>query len=217
MNISRTLLLSIPILVTACGTSIPEDQPNIVFILADDMSYRDLGIYGQQHIQTPVLDQLAREGVRFTQAHCGSPECAPSRGTLLTGLHTGHSTIRLNGGIRGQDHLNDEDVTMAEVLKDQGYVTGFIGKWGVGLPGTEGGRNSVCRWYCIQTGIVNRILYGDRLFLDRGNWTGSINRYLHSNRWNEIGALHEHFTDACATDRLHCYSDSRTHKTWRLV
>lgn len=113
-------------------------KPNIVLILADDLSFRDLSIWGQSKFQTPHLDALAAAGVRFTQAYAGAPECAPSRGTLMTGLHTGHAPIRRNRSARGQDHLYPEDVTIAENLKRAGYATGFFGKWGIGLPGTPG-------------------------------------------------------------------------------
>ncbi len=113
-------------------------RPNIVFVLADDLSYRDLSAWGQQKFSTPNLDRLAAQGLRFTQGYAGAPECAPSRGTLLTGLHTGHAPIRVNSSARGQDHLQDADITIAEVLKGAGYATGFTGKWGVGLRGTPG-------------------------------------------------------------------------------
>jgi len=113
-------------------------KPNIVLILADDLSYRDLSIWGQTRFSTPNLDRLAAEGLRFTQGYAGAPECAPSRGTLMTGLHTGHAPIRDNRSARGQDHLADSDSTIAEVLKQSGYATGFFGKWGIGLPGTPG-------------------------------------------------------------------------------
>ena len=113
-------------------------KTNIIFILADDLSYRDLSCYGQQQYQTPHLDALARSGIRFSQAYAAAPECAPSRASLLTGLHTGHSSVRMNSSARGQDHLMDEDVTIAEGLKEAGYRTAFTGKWGIGLPGTEG-------------------------------------------------------------------------------
>ncbi len=113
-------------------------KPNILFIFSDDLSYRDLSCYGQKKFSTPNLDALAMGGVRFTNAYCGSPECAPSRASLMTGMHMGHCRIRANRSVRGQDHLLAEDVTVAEVLKRAGYVTGFIGKWGIGLPGTEG-------------------------------------------------------------------------------
>ncbi|MBN1911437.1 MAG: sulfatase-like hydrolase/transferase, partial [Pirellulales bacterium] len=113
-------------------------KPNIIFILADDLSYRDLGCYGQKHIQTPNLDRLYNEGMRFTQAYAGACECAPSRCSLMTGLHMGHARVRLNRSVRGQEHLLDEDVTVAEVLKQAGYATGFVGKWGIGLASSEG-------------------------------------------------------------------------------
>ena len=116
-----------------------QDKPNIVFILADDMSFRDLSAWGQQRFRTPTLDRLAAEGMRFTNAYAAAPECAPSRGTLLTGMHTGHASVRANASARTpQDHLRDEDVTVAEMLKAAGYATAFVGKWGVGLPGSPG-------------------------------------------------------------------------------
>ena len=113
-------------------------RPNIIFILSDDLSYRDLGCYGQKHIETPNLDRLYREGMRFTQAYAGACECAPTRCSLITGKHMGHARVRLNRSVRGQDHLLDADVTVAEVLKEAGYATAFVGKWGIGTPGTEG-------------------------------------------------------------------------------
>jgi uncharacterized sulfatase len=105
--------------------------------LADDLGYGDLGCYGQKLIQTPNLDRMAAEGLRFTQFYAGSTVCAPSRSVLMTGLHTGHTRVRGNGGGAAQ-MLRDEDVTVAEVLRGAGYVTGLIGKWGLGMPGDEG-------------------------------------------------------------------------------
>jgi arylsulfatase A-like enzyme len=114
-------------------------QPNIVFILADDLGYGHLGSYGQDVIQTPMIDKLARDGLRYTQAYSGSTVCAPSRSVLMTGQHTGHTTVRANFGPDGERiPLNEADVTVAEVLQDSGYVTGMIGKWGLGEPGTSG-------------------------------------------------------------------------------
>ena len=118
--------------------TISGSRPNIIFILADDLSYRDLSFFGQSCFNTPNLDRMARGGMVFSNAYAGSSECAPSRASLLTGLHMGHCRIRKNRSVRGQDHLVDGDQTLAEVLKKAGYATGFIGKWGVGLPGTEG-------------------------------------------------------------------------------
>lgn len=119
------------------GAATPS-KPNIIFIFSDDLSYRDLSAYGQRHFATPALDKLAEGGIRFTQAYSGSSECAPARASLMTGMHMGHCTVRANRSVRGQDHLTSEDVTVAEVLKQAGYATAFIGKWGIGLPGTEG-------------------------------------------------------------------------------
>jgi arylsulfatase A-like enzyme len=109
-------------------------RPNIIFILADDLGYGDLGCYGQKRIQTPHLDQLAKEGMRFTQFYAGSTVCAPSRCALMTGLHTGHCFIRGNG----KDNLRPEDATVAKVLKEAGYTTGLVGKWGLGHEDSTG-------------------------------------------------------------------------------
>lgn len=114
-------------------------RPNIVFILADDLGYGHLGSYGQEVIETPELDRLASGGLLFTQAYAGSTVCAPSRSVLMTGQHTGHTTVRANFGPDGERiPLNDDDITVAEVLKSAGYTTGMIGKWGLGEPGTTG-------------------------------------------------------------------------------
>ncbi len=109
-------------------------KPNILFILADDLGYGDVGCYGQQQIQTPVLDRLAAEGTRFSHCYSGSTVCAPSRCCLMTGYHTGHARIRGNERVP----LLPEDITVAEVLKSAGYATGLVGKWGLGEPETTG-------------------------------------------------------------------------------
>ncbi|MEJ7713454.1 MAG: arylsulfatase [Pyrinomonadaceae bacterium] len=103
-------------------------------IIADDLGYGDLSVYGQTKFTTPNLDRMAREGMRFTQAYSGSTVCAPSRAVLMTGLHTGHAHIRGNG----EYPLRPQDVTIAEVLKRAGYRTGVIGKWGLGLADNTG-------------------------------------------------------------------------------
>lgn len=122
--------------VTACSPeAAPEkDWTNIVFIIADDLGYGDLGCYGQAQIQTPNIDRIAAEGVRFTDFYAGSTVCAPSRCVLMTGLHTGHALIRGNG----KNALRPEDVTVAELLKPVGYQTGQFGKWGLGYEGSTG-------------------------------------------------------------------------------
>ncbi|OHB74524.1 MAG: hypothetical protein A2Z25_05765 [Planctomycetes bacterium RBG_16_55_9] len=110
------------------------DRPNIIFILADDLGYGDLGCYGQKTIQTPNIDKIAAEGMRLTDHYAGSTVCAPSRCCLMTGLHTGHAWIRGNARVP----LRPSDVTVAELLKQAGYTTGIIGKWGLGEPETTG-------------------------------------------------------------------------------
>lgn len=118
-------------------------KPNVIFILADDLGYNEVGAYGQEKIRTPHLDALAREGMRFTQAYSGSPVCAPSRCTLLTGLHTGHAYIRDNYEIRpeGQLPLPEDTFTIGHMFQDAGYITGCVGKWGLGGPDSSGHPN----------------------------------------------------------------------------
>jgi len=128
-------------------------RPNIVFILADDLGYAELGCYGQKKIRTPNIDKLASEGIKFTQHYSGSPVCAPSRCALMTGKHTGHAQIRSNkqvGGAEGwklgattggQWPLKAGTITVASILQKAGYATGAFGKWGLGRVGTTGDPN----------------------------------------------------------------------------
>jgi len=109
-------------------------KPNIIFILADDLGYGDLGCFGQKRIKTPNLDKMAEEGMRLTQHYAGSTVCAPSRCVLMTGLHTGHCLVRGNARVP----LRPSDVTVAELLKGAGYKTGIVGKWGLGEPDSTG-------------------------------------------------------------------------------
>lgn len=137
----KNILIILVLLIIAGCSSSPQlsgSKPNIIFILADDMSYYDLSCLGQKEFQTPNIDKLYHAGLFFSEAYSGSPECAPSRSTLMEGKHLGHNRIRMNSSVRGQDHLIDSDITVAEKLKEAGYKTGFVGKWGIGLPGTEG-------------------------------------------------------------------------------
>lgn len=108
--------------------------PNIIYLLADDLGYGDLGSYGQKLIRTPRLDQMAREGMRFTQHYAGAPSCHPSRCALFTGKHGGHGRIRANSKLP----LRPEDVTVSQILKQASYATGGIGKWALGLEGSTG-------------------------------------------------------------------------------
>jgi arylsulfatase A-like enzyme len=113
--------------------------PNIVFIMADDLGCGDLGCYGQKSISTPSIDQLAAESTRFTRCYAGSTVCAPSRSVLMTGRHTGHTRVRGNfSKLGGRVPLEAQDLTVAEVLRQAGYVAGITGKWGLGEPGTTG-------------------------------------------------------------------------------
>jgi arylsulfatase A-like enzyme len=136
------------------GVDVPHgewDPPNVVLVVADDLGRSDLGCYGGETIPTPNMDRMAREGMRFTDSYGGHPVCAPSRDALMTGRHTGHTTLRGNasgngvGGMRVVDDgsvqhrvgLAADDTTVAEVLSEQGYATGAAGKWGLGEPGTD--------------------------------------------------------------------------------
>jgi len=126
--------------------SVKAKHPNIIYILADDMGYGDLGCYGQQVIKTPHIDQMAAEGIRFTQHYAGTSVCAPSRASLMTGRDNGHSRVRGNYetgrfGFGGELELRPQDTTVAEVLKRAGYHTALIGKWGLGMNGTTGEPN----------------------------------------------------------------------------
>ncbi|MDF1810918.1 MAG: arylsulfatase [Verrucomicrobiales bacterium] len=138
-----TLLIWIVAVICCRG----EDRPNIVFILADDLGYGELGCYGQEKIKTPNIDRLASEGLRFTQHYTGAPVCAPARCVLMTGKHLAHAEIRGNkdsGNGRvfpGQRPLSSDAVTIAEVLKNAGYATGAFGKWGLGPSVTSGSPN----------------------------------------------------------------------------
>ena len=137
-------------------TSDKEIKPlNVIFILADDLGYNELGCYGQTKIETPNIDALAKSGMRFTQHYSGSPVCAPSRYMLLTGKHPGHAFVRGNdewksrgdvwnfeavasdSNLEGQRPIPSETITIAELLKTNGYATGMVGKWGLGAPMTE--------------------------------------------------------------------------------
>src|SRR5262249_48243762 len=126
-----TLLLATATPTTAAAET---RRPNIVLIQADDLGYGDLSVYGQRRFTTPNIDRLAAEGTRFTQYYAGSTGCAPSPGALMTGKHTGHGRIRGNGDLP----LLPEDVTIAKLLRDAGYATAVIGKWGLGTVDTTG-------------------------------------------------------------------------------
>ena len=125
-------------------SALAKRKPNIIYIMADDLGYGDLGCYGQKMIQTPNIDKLAGSGVRFTDHYAGSTVCAPSRCCLMTGLHTGHAYIRGNREAKpvGQEPLPANTLTVARLLKDDGYATALCGKWGLGGPDSQGHPNN---------------------------------------------------------------------------
>ena len=140
---STVLSLTLSLWGAASASASTMDHPNIIWIMADDLGYGDLGSFGQKEIRTPHLDRLADEGMKLTDFYAGSTVCAPSRCVLMTGKHTGHAYIRGNREVKpmGQWPLPDATLTVAELLKSAGYSTGLIGKWGLGGPGSEGAPN----------------------------------------------------------------------------
>jgi len=124
----------------ALVTVVAQAKPNLVFMLSDDLAQGDVGAYGQRLIRTPNLDRMAREGTRYLQCYSGTSVCAPSRSSLMTGLHMGHCPIRANREIQpeGQKPLPAETVTLAQLLKKEGYATACTGKWGMGMFDTTG-------------------------------------------------------------------------------
>ena len=131
-------LLSIAAIAALQFTS-AADKPNVIYILADDLGYGDLSCYGQTKFETPNIDRLAAEGMKFTSHYSGSAVCAPSRCSLLTGMHTGHSVVRGNASVwpEGQAPMPADTFTMGHMFKNAGYATGIFGKWGLGAPGTH--------------------------------------------------------------------------------
>ncbi|MEQ9098256.1 MAG: arylsulfatase [Imperialibacter sp.] len=157
---SSIILLFLCAVLLSCSTTPEEKKPNIIYILADDLGYGDVGAYGQKLIQTPNIDALAKNGMKFTRHYSGAPVCAPSRYALLTGLHMGHSFIRGNdewqergavwdfaamladSTLEGQRPIPDSTLTMGEVMQQAGYKTALIGKWGLGAPASESTPNT---------------------------------------------------------------------------
>lgn len=186
----------------------PEQPPNFVFIMADDMGVHDLGCYGQKKIRTPHMDRLAAEGTRFTDCYAGGAVCAPSRSVLMTGQHLGHTTVRANMSLRTgrRVSLKADDVTVAEVLKGPewrhgydetfGYATGIFGKWGLGEPGSAGLPNDhgFDEWYG---------------FLNQQHAHGHYPEYLWRNKQKETlkgnlnGRRREYASDLMAREALY--------------
>ena len=145
-KISKLIVPAVCLSMAACSVSPPDVsvRPNIIFILSDDLSYGDLGCYGQEKIKTPNIDRLASEGIRFTNAYAGCAVCAPSRSSLMEGKHQGHARVRGNAHAGFRESLRPGDYTVAMLLKENGYKTGLFGKWGLavydqpGLPNDMG-------------------------------------------------------------------------------
>lgn len=147
MKNTRKILFSAALLssgLTMARTTTAEKSPNVIYIMADDLGIGDLGCYGQRQIKTPNIDGIAQNGMKFMQHYSGSTVSAPSRCALITGKHMGHAAIRGNAKVAGSDGLLYEtplptgEVTVADIFKTKNYVTGCVGKWGMGGPGTEG-------------------------------------------------------------------------------
>ena len=146
MPLSPSLLLPVAVVLAAvipidsATAAEPARKPNVVFVLSDDLAQGDVGCYGQKLIKTPHLDAMAKDGTRFTQAYCGTSVCAPSRTSLMVGKHMGHSPIRANREVQpeGQKPLPAGTYTVAKLLKDNGYATACVGKWGMGMFDTTG-------------------------------------------------------------------------------
>jgi arylsulfatase len=170
--------------------------------MADDLGYGELGAYGQTKIRTPSIDRMAEEGMRFTQHYSGSPVCAPSRAVLLTGLHTGHAYIRGNDemadrgdvwrdlSLEGQRPLLEGTVTIGTLLQDAGYVTGAMGKWGLGGPGSTGApnRQGFDRWYGYLGQRLAHNYYPVHLWRDSTKHVLEGNEYFHPHQSLPEGA-----------------------------
>jgi arylsulfatase A-like enzyme len=150
-------------------------KPNIVFILADDLGYGDLGCYGQTRLATPNIDRLAKEGIRFTQAYSGATVCAPSRCSLMTGLHGGHARVR--GNRNPEVPLGPGDVTIPEVLKRAGYRTALFGKWGLGFTGTPGvpNKKGFDEFFGFHTQLQAHTYYPHQLYENQTDFTIAAN------------------------------------------
>ena len=139
MKLIASLCLTFGVIASALCATAPE-KPNLIFIIADDLGYGDLGCYGQTRIRTPNIDLLAAQGMRFTQHYAGNAVCAPSRCVLMTGKHPGRAYVRNNREVQpeGQVPLPADTVTLPKLLQKHGYATGAFGKWGLGSPGSTG-------------------------------------------------------------------------------
>ncbi len=188
-----TLIFILALIFTACQNQPKEKakptKPNILFLLADDMGYGELGCYGQETIQTPVLDNLAKQGMRFTDFYAGNAVCSPSRAVLLTGKSSSFNTIRGNSGHYSDDRwmrvaLKKDEITLAEMLREAGYQTGFVGKWHVDNP------NDISTWaynrgfdFAVQEQWGSR--FGGTQYDEQMHWINGKQDsvYYHVNEW----------------------------------
>ena len=154
MNLINRAIYSVWVLILIVSTTKATDfRPNIIYILTDDLGYGDLGCFGQQKIFTPNIDKMAAEGIIFTDHYAGTSVCAPSRASLMTGKHTGHTSVRHNQPF--PQALRPEEITIPEALKDAGYISAVIGKWGVGHQEPIDPMNAIVNGFDYQFGFLN--------------------------------------------------------------
>ncbi|HEX7904118.1 MAG TPA: arylsulfatase [Chitinophagaceae bacterium] len=172
-------IVCIMLLLPAIGITQQNKRPNFILILADDLGYGETGCYGQQKIETPHIDKLAAGGIKFTQFYAGTSVCAPSRASLLTGLHTGHTAIRGNKGTEpeGQTPLPDSVTTIATLLQQHGYTTAAFGKWGLGYITTSGDPNKkgFDQFYGYNCQTLAHDYYPDHLWKNKERIDLSVN------------------------------------------
>ena len=192
------LVLCLLALLASPATGQDDRRPNIIFILADDLGYGDLGSYGQTVIQTPELDRMAAEGIRFTQFYAGATVCAPSRSVLMTGQHMGHTHVRGNapGPRMDAQSLRDVDVTVAEVLKAAGYSTALFGKWGLGEVDLQG--HPLKQGFDTFFGYLNQVHAHN--YYPEFLWKG-LERMQLRNKVQRVSRTYGGFTGGWATER----------------
>ncbi|MBX2840941.1 MAG: arylsulfatase [Flammeovirgaceae bacterium] len=165
-------------------------KPNIIYMIVDDAGYGDFGCYGQEKFATPNIDKLAAGGMKFLSHYAGTTVCAPSRSSLMSGYHTGHTYIRGNKGFEpeGQEPIPDSVLTLAEIMQEAGYVTGGFGKWGLGGPGSQGvpenqGFNEWFGYNCQSLAhnfFPGHLWKNDQKIIMEGNLDGKSEQYSHA-------------------------------------